>query len=180
MSRLIDDLRAYSRVTTRANAFAPVDLNAALADALEDLAVRVEQSGGRVEAGPLPTVTGDAGQLRQVFQNLIGNALKFHRPGVPPVVTVSAERADAGWAVRVADNGIGFEDKYAGRIFQVFQRLHGRDEYDGTGVGLAICRKIVDRHGGAITARGRPGEGATFVVALPARPPAAHPRPADP
>jgi PAS domain S-box-containing protein len=169
MGRLIDDLLAYSRVTTRAKAFAAVDLNAALAEALEDLAARVELSGGTVEAGPLPTVSGDAGQLRQVFQNLVGNALKFTRPGAPPVVRVSAERAADGWAVAVADNGIGFEDRFAGRIFQVFQRLHGRDEYEGTGVGLAVCKKIVDRHGGSIAAHGRPGEGATFVVTLPAR-----------
>jgi light-regulated signal transduction histidine kinase (bacteriophytochrome) len=114
--------------------------------------------------------------MRQLFQNLIGNALKFHRPGVPPVVTVAAERRGDGWEVTVADNGIGFEDRYAARIFQVFQRLHGRDEYDGTGVGLAICRKIVDRHGGTITAHGRPGEGAAFVVALPTHPPAPHPQ----
>jgi signal transduction histidine kinase len=109
--------------------------------------------------------------MRQLFQNLIGNALKFHRPDVPPVVRVTAERDEAGWTVTVADNGIGFEDRHAARIFQVFQRLHGRDEYEGTGVGLAICRKIVDRHGGTITARGRPGEGASFVVTLPAPPP---------
>ncbi|MBN9522011.1 PAS domain-containing protein [bacterium] len=167
MSRLIDDLLAYSRVTTRARAFVPVDLNATLADALEDLAARVDQSGATVTAGPLPTLPGDAGQLRQVLQNLVGNALKFHRPGVPPVVTVSAERVDAGWAITVADNGIGFEARHTGRIFQVFQRLHGRDEYEGTGVGLAVCKKIVARHGGTISAHGRPGEGATFVVTLP-------------
>jgi PAS domain S-box-containing protein len=180
MSRLIDDLLTYSRVTTHARPFARVDLAAAVREVVDDLELRAEKAGGRVEVGPLPEVEADPVQMRQLFQNLIGNALKFHRPDVPPVVAVSAEPDGDGWAVTVADNGIGFDDKYAGRIFQVFQRLHGRDEYDGTGVGLAICRKIVDRHGGAITARGRPGEGATFVVALPARPPAAHPRPADP
>lgn len=169
MSRLIDDLLAYSRVTTRAKVFAAVDLNTALVEALEDLAARVEQSGGTVEADPLPFVTGDAGQLRQLFQNLVGNALKFTRPGVPPVVRVTAARTAAGWELTVSDNGIGFEDRFAGRIFQVFQRLHGRDEYEGTGVGLAVCKKIVDRHGGTIVAHGRPGEGAVFVVKLPAR-----------
>ncbi|HYH64186.1 MAG TPA: PAS domain-containing protein [Urbifossiella sp.] len=167
MGRLIDDLLAYSRVTTRAKAFAAVDLNAALAEALDDLAARVELSGGTVDAGTLPTVTGDAGQLRQVFQNLVGNALKFTRPGVPPAVRVSAAHTAAGWAITVDDNGIGFDDRYAGRIFQVFQRLHGRGEYEGTGVGLAVCKKIVDRHGGTIAAHGRPGDGATFVVTLP-------------
>ena len=179
MSRLIDDLLSFSRVTTHARPFARVDLGATVQEVVDDLELRTEKTGGRVEVGPLPEVEADPVQMRQLFQNLIGNALKFHRPDVPPVVTVSAEPDGDGWAVTVADNGIGFDDKYAGRIFQVFQRLHGRDEYDGTGVGLAICRKIVDRHGGAITARGRPGEGATFVVALPARPPAAHSRPAD-
>ena len=167
MGRLIDDLLGYSRVTTRAKAFAAVDLNAALADALEDLAARVELTGGTVDAGHLPVVSGDAGQLRQVFQNLVGNALKFHRPDVPPLVRVSAERTAAGWAITVADNGIGFEDRHAARIFQVFQRLHGRDEFEGTGVGLAVCKKIVERHGGSIVAHGRPGDGATFVVTLP-------------
>jgi PAS domain S-box-containing protein len=168
MSKLIDDLLAYSRVTSRAKAFAAVDLNAALADVLEDLAVRVEQSGAAVTTGPMPTLPADASQMRQLFQNLIGNALKFHREGVPPEVSVTAARAEAGWAITVADNGIGFENRHAGRIFQVFQRLHGRDEYEGTGVGLAVCKKIVERHGGTITAAGRPGEGATFVVTLPA------------
>ncbi len=177
MSRLIDDLLSYSRVTTHARPFAHVDLAATVRDVVEDLELRATRAGGRVEVGPLPAVEADPVQMRQLFQNLVGNALKFHRPGVPPVVRVTAEPAGDGWALSVADNGIGFEDRYAGRIFQVFQRLHGRDEYDGTGVGLAICRKIVDRHGGTIAAYGRPGEGATFVVTLPARSaaPPAHP-----
>jgi len=115
--------------------------------------------------------------MRQLFQNLLGNALKFHRPGVPPVVRVRGELVPGGDApltcrVTVQDNGIGFDPKYRDRIFDVFQRLHGRDEYEGTGVGLAICRKIVERHGGTITAHSAPGEGATFVVTLPVR----HPR----
>jgi signal transduction histidine kinase len=121
--------------------------------------------------------------MRQLFQNLIGNALKFHRPGVPPVVRVAAAGLEPGggngdgvagprYQVTIADNGIGFEEEYLDRIFQLFQRLHGRAEYEGTGMGLAICRKIVERHGGQITARSSPGQGATFVVTLPAR----HPR----
>jgi light-regulated signal transduction histidine kinase (bacteriophytochrome) len=172
MSRLIDDLLSFSRVTTHARPFSRVDLAATARDVIEDLELQAAQAGGRVEVGPLPEVEADPVQMRQLFQNLVGNALKFRRPGVPPVGRVAAAPAPDGWVVTVADNGIGFEDRHAARIFQVFQRLHGRDEYDGTGVGLAICRKIVDRHGGTITARGRPGEGATFVVALPARPPA--------
>ena len=168
MSRLIDDLLSYSRVTTHAKPFTQVNLAETVRDVVDDLELRAEKVGGRVEVGDLPRVEGDAIQLRQLFQNLIGNALKFHRPGVPPIVRVTAERVADGWVLSVADNGIGFEERHAGRIFQVFQRLHGRDEYEGTGVGLAICRKIVDRHGGTITADGRPGVGATFVVTLPA------------
>ena len=202
MSRLIDDLLAFSRVTTHARPFARTDLNATLADVVDDLEVRITKTGAVVDVGPLPVIDADPSQVRQLFQNLIGNALKFVRPGVAPVVRVRAEVADeAGLTglpvetcrVSVEDNGIGFDEKYLGRIFQVFQRLHGREEYDGTGVGLAICRKIVDRHGGAITARSRAGEGATFVVSLPVRqgagatagtPPIPHPRarpgPSDP
>jgi PAS domain S-box-containing protein len=180
MRRLIDDLLTFSRVTTQARPFEPIDLNAVLRDVVSDLDLRIEKSRGRVEVGPLPTIDADPFQIRQLFQNLITNALKFHRPGVPPVVTVRGELvAESGpdgpnpltCRVSVRDNGIGFDEKYLGRIFQVFQRLHGRDEYEGTGVGLAICRKIAERHGGSITATSREGEGATFVVTLPARQP---------
>jgi PAS domain S-box-containing protein len=171
MSRLIDDLLSYSRVTTHAKPFARVNLAATAEEVVDDLELRISKVGGRVEVGELPVVDGDPIQMRQLFQNLIGNALKFHRPDVPPVVRVTAARDETGWTISVADNGIGFEVRHAARIFQVFQRLHGRDEFEGTGVGLAICRKIVDRHGGTIVARGRPGEGATFVVTLPAPPP---------
>lgn len=168
MSRLIDDLLSFSRVSTHTKPFTRVSLATTVEEVVDDLELRAEKVGGRIEVGELPEVDGDPIQMRQLFQNLIGNALKFHRPDVPPVVRVSAERGADGWVLAVADNGIGFEERHAGRIFQVFQRLHGRDEYEGTGVGLAICRKIVDRHGGTITAHGRPGEGATFVVTLPA------------
>jgi signal transduction histidine kinase len=107
--------------------------------------------------------------MRQLFQNLIGNALKFRRPEVPPVITIDSKRIGSFWQISVRDNGIGFEETYRERIFEMFQRLHGRNEYEGTGMGLAICRKIVERHLGSITARSRPGEGATFIVNLPAR-----------
>jgi signal transduction histidine kinase len=105
--------------------------------------------------------------MRQLFQNLIGNALKFHKKDQPPVVTVSSHETVDGYRIEVSDNGIGFEEKYLDRIFAVFQRLQGRDEYEGTGIGLAVCRKIVERHGGQITARSQPGEGTTFIVSLP-------------
>ena len=123
----------------------------------------------------LPTVTADPMQMRQLFQNLIGNALKFHRPGVPPVIRIRGKRLpDAesrtlggGLQVTVDDNGIGFEEQHLDRIFAPFQRLHGRDAYPGTGMGLAICRRIAERHGGTITAASTPGQGSTFVVTLP-------------
>ena len=180
MRRLIDDLLTFSRVTTHRRPFVRVDLGKAVREVVSDLEVRIAQTGGAVEVGELPDLDGDFTQIRQLFQNLIANALKFHRPGVPPVVEITGElvdraptEPDAGGPVpmcrvSVRDNGIGFDEKYRDRIFDVFQRLHGRDEYEGTGVGLAICRKIVERHGGTITAHSRVGEGATFVVELPA------------
>ena len=169
MRTLINDLLTFSRVATRTDPFAPVDLGEAVRDALGNLEVRLSESGGKVVVGDLPTVPADATQMRQLFQNLIGNALKFQKPGVPPVVTVSATgpAGTGGVRVTVADNGIGFEPQYAERIFDVFQRLHGRGEYEGTGIGLAICRKIVERHGGTVTARGVPGDGAAFDIVLP-------------
>jgi two-component system sensor kinase FixL len=177
MRTLINDLLTYSRVTSKAQPFAPVDLNAVAREVVSDLEGRLQQTGGRVELGPLPVVEADPLQMRQLLQNLIGNGLKFHRPGEPPVVRVEGRllpdplaNGDGGAAlaeVTVCDNGIGFEEEYRERIFQVFQRLHGRQQYEGTGMGLAICRKIVERHGGRITAHGRPGKGATFIVTLP-------------
>ncbi len=175
MQTLIDDLLAYSRVAARGKPFAPVALDGVLAAVLEDLEARLESSAGRVEADPLPTPEADPTQLRQVFQNLLANALKFRSPDRPPVVHVSAEPlriGDApGWRLTFADNGIGFEDKYADRIFGPFQRLHGRQDYEGTGIGLAIVRRIVERHRGTIRAQGRPGEGATFILEMPERQP---------
>ncbi len=140
-----------------------------------DLEVRIEQVGGRVELGNLPTVDADPLQMRQLMQNLIGNALKYHRPEVPPVVQVSSKpvvgQSRDVCQILVEDNGIGFEEVYVDRIFTIFQRLHGRTEYEGTGVGLAVCRKIAERHGGTITARSTPGKGSSFMVTLPVRQP---------
>jgi PAS domain S-box-containing protein len=183
MRRLIDDLLTFSRVTTQKRPFVRLDLGRVAREVVSDLEVRIAQSGGTVAIGNMPAVEADPTQMRQLFQNLIVNAVKFHRPGVPPVVEVAGELVNHAPAdpdtdepvpvcrLSVRDNGIGFDEKYRDRIFDVFQRLHGRDEYEGTGVGLAICRKIAERHGGAITAHGRPGEGATFVVTLPVRQP---------
>ena len=175
MERLIKDLLAYSRVTTKAQPFQPVDLNQIAQDVLTDLETRIRQTGGTVEVKPLPTLEADPLQMRQLLQNLIGNALKFHRPDVPPVVTITSEPLAPAddeptspmCCLRVADNGIGFDEKYLDRIFTPFQRLHGKNEFEGTGMGLALCYKVVARHGGTITAESQPNVGSTFIIAIP-------------
>jgi PAS domain S-box-containing protein len=174
MQVLIDDLLAYSRVNSRGKPFGEVDLGQVVGSVLDDLEARLEASGGAVEVGTLPRIQADATQLRQMLQNLIANALKFRAPDRAPLVRIHAEQRQLegerpGWAVIIEDNGIGFEQKYAERIFGPFQRLHGRQEYEGTGIGLAIVRRIVERHRGTVEAEGRPGEGARFVVILPER-----------
>jgi PAS domain S-box-containing protein len=184
MQTLINDLLTFSRVTTKTRPFVEVNLDQVAREVLSDLEVRLEQVKGRVELVNLPTLEADPLQMRQLLQNLIGNALKFRRPDEPPIVSLSAEpvewttpssvlpaRPCAAYRIAVSDNGIGFDEKYLDRIFTVFQRLHGRDAYEGNGVGLAVCRRIAERHGGNITAESRPGHGATFYVTLPARQP---------
>jgi len=175
MQTLIDDLLAYSRVT-RGKPFAPVDLDRVLSGVIDDLESRLESSGGRIERSPLPTIEGDPTQLRQLLQNLLSNALKFRSADRAPVVTIRAAETvldgAPAWELRVGDNGIGFEAKYAEKIFGPFQRLHGRQDYDGTGIGLAIVRRIVERHRGTIRAQGRLGQGAEFILVLPERQPA--------
>lgn len=173
MRVLINDLLSYSRITTKAQPFMPVDLNHVLADVISDLEVRLEQSEGRIEKGQLPVIEADPTQMRQLLQNLIGNSLKFASPERKPVVKVEAELlkystlGQPASKITISDNGIGFEEKYLDRIFTIFQRLHGRNEYEGTGIGLAVCRKITDRHGGMLTATSRLGEGSSFVIILP-------------
>jgi signal transduction histidine kinase len=174
MQTLINDLLTYSRVTSKAKPFAPVDLHEIVTQVLSDLEIRIEQSHARIALDPLPVIDGDGTQMRQLFQNLIGNALKFHRPDVPPEVTIRCtacvadlEQGGAFVEISISDNGIGFDDKYREQIFVIFQRLHGRTDYEGTGIGLAVCKKIVDRHGGSVIASGIPGEGATFALRLP-------------
>jgi len=180
MRQLIDDLLTFSRVTTQSRAFIRLELTNIVREVISDLSVRIEQASGEVHIGELPAIDGDPTQMRQLFQNLIANALKFQKPGVPPVVEVRGELVVgsgidsmgapvADCRITVKDNGIGFDPKYLDRIFQVFQRLHGREEYEGTGVGLAICRKIAERHGGTISAESRVGDGAMFIVTIPAR-----------
>lgn len=170
MQLLIEDLLNFSRVSTRSHAFAAVDLNAVLREALADLETLVERTQARVEAGELPVIQADAMQMRQLFQNLLANAMKFHLAGRPPVVRVSAWREAKSCVIRVEDNGIGFDMQYLDRLFKPFQRLHSRQEYEGSGMGLAICRRIVERHAGTITATGGPGNGAIFLVTLPDHP----------
>ncbi|HEY1242933.1 MAG TPA: PAS domain S-box protein [Bryobacteraceae bacterium] len=165
---LINDLLAYSRVGTRGKPFARVDCESVLQDTLADLALAVEDSGGQVTHDPLPVVDADETQLGQVFRNLIGNALKFHGAEAPRV-HVSAGRAGGDWRFSVRDNGIGIDCQYSETIFAVFQRLHTTTEYPGTGIGLAIAKKIVDRHGGRIWVESEPGKGSTFYFTIPVR-----------
>ncbi len=201
MRTLIDDLLTFSRVTTKAAPFSQVDLTALVRQVVDDLESRLGDIPSRVIVDELPIIEADPGQMYQLFQNLIGNALKFHRPGIDPLVRIFAEVRplpgeedfvverqdgnddiqteeidDAGIVspaseqqciIFVEDNGIGFDEKYLDRIFTVFQRLHGKNEYEGTGIGLAVVRKIVERHGGSVTARSAVGEGTTFIVTLP-------------
>ncbi|MDO6572505.1 MULTISPECIES: sensor histidine kinase [unclassified Gilvimarinus] len=179
MSQLIDDLLSFSRVTTRQEPFKLVDLNEVVAGALEDLEFALEDSGAVVEVGELPEIYADASQLRQVMMNLLSNSIKFRRSGVNPSIAVTCEAVDLGdeyeqltgqwWRFTFVDNGIGFDEQYADKVFNLFQRLHGRDEYKGTGIGLALCRKIIERHGGTIVAISAPGKGATFQFDLPSK-----------
>jgi light-regulated signal transduction histidine kinase (bacteriophytochrome) len=168
MQVLINDLLAYSRLDTRGGNVVPTSSEAGLERALANLRLAIEESGAAVTHGPLPTVIADAVLLTQLFQNLVGNALKF-RGAEPARVHVSAERSDDNWLFAVRDNGIGIDPSYGERIFVIFQRLHGRTEYPGTGIGLAICKKIVERHGGRIWLDVASGPGATFRFTLPAR-----------
>lgn len=173
MSALIEDILAFSRVTTKAREFTKVDLNIVAKEVLEDLETRIDQTKATIELDNLPSIKADPMQMRQLLQNLIANALKFHKPNVPPVVKIKAVTEISQTTkikytkLSIEDNGVGFDEKYLDRIFAVFQRLHARDSYGGTGIGLAVCRKIVERHGGTITAISKPGEGAIFIATLP-------------
>ncbi len=196
MRNLIDDLLAFSRAIRSTEPFAPVDLGVVAKEILGDLEVLIEKGHARVEVGELPSIEADPMQMRQLLLNLVGNALKFQPAGGSPLVKISARilnsqpLADAGPAcaqagdaavalplagqyceLSIEDNGIGFDEKYTEKIFAVFQRLHGRNEYEGSGVGLAVCRRITDRHGGKILAKSQPGKGSTFIVSLPVRQP---------
>ena len=169
MQSLIKDLLAYSRITTKVRPFVATDLNVVVKEVLSDLETSLEQTKGRIYLDRLPTIEADPLQMRQLFQNLIGNALKFHQLEQAPLITISQQTADSQSMVKleIEDKGIGFDEKYLDRIFTPFQRLHGRSEYEGTGMGLAICRKIIERHGGWLTAKSSVNQGATFTIFLP-------------
>jgi PAS domain S-box-containing protein len=168
MRMLINDLLTYSRVSTHAKPFAPTDCSEILNHALSNLSVAIEESEATITFDDLPIVEADATQLTQVFQNLIGNAIKFHKPDVPPCIHISAERQEAAWRFSVRDNGIGIAPEHSKRIFLIFQRLHTRAEYPGTGIGLAVCKKIIERHGGRIWVTSKPGAESTFYFTVPA------------
>lgn len=165
MQALINDLLAYSRVSSRGKPFEPIDCEVVLDEALVNLQMATEESGAVIIRDPLPTVMADGTQLMQLFQNLIGNAIKFQNEKVPHI-HVSTERQGREWVFSVRDNGIGIDPQYYERIFAIFQRLHTREEYPGTGIGLAICRRIVERHGGRIWVESQSGEGSTFHFAI--------------
>lgn len=178
MQSLIDDLLTFARVTTRGTAMTPTSLRPIIENVLTDLEIAIEESGAVVEVGRMPTLPADPSQLGQLFQNLIGNAIKFKSDDVPPEIAIRARHIKKtslgtddppnGWYdITIVDNGIGFDEKYAAKIFAPFQRLHGRSEFEGTGVGLSVCRRIVERHQGSIAASSTIGDGATFTIRLP-------------
>lgn len=167
MQRMVNDLLVYSRVGTTGKPFVPVDSGAVLDQVLDDLKLKIEENDAVVTRGPLPAVLADASQLGQVFQNLIANAIKF-RSSRPPQVHIHALQAGGEWVFSVKDNGIGFDPEYAEKIFVIFKRLYPMEKYPGSGIGLTICKKIVERHGGRIWAESQPGKGAVFLFTLPA------------
>jgi two-component system, chemotaxis family, sensor kinase Cph1 len=179
MRTLINDLTEYARLDRHAQPLTPIDLNMKLKDVCADLGAIIEENQATVIADNLPVAMCDRSQMQQVFQNLISNAIKYRHPDRPPVITISVSTAPVAVApttcwpsmiLTIGDNGIGFDERHRERIFEPFQRLHSSDAYEGSGIGLAICRKIIHRHGGIITAAGRVGEGAVFTITLPLRP----------
>jgi PAS domain S-box-containing protein len=166
MQRLIQDLLIYSRVGTKANDLIHASSEEALEHAVLNLRGAIEDSGAQVTHDPLPTVLADDSQLIQLFQNLVGNAIKYQAPGIPRVHISAAKRTDQKWTFSVQDNGLGIDSQYFEKIFGMFQRLHKREEFAGTGIGLAICKKIVERHGSSISVESQPGQGTTFRFAL--------------
>lgn len=168
MQILIRDLLVYSRVDTQAQRFHQLPLRDVVDEARGQVADLIEETGAELTIGELPTVTGDRSQLIQMMQNLLNNALKYHGDA-PPKIHIGAERGDGEWTIAVRDEGIGIEERYLERVFDIFHRLHDQSVYQGTGIGLAVCRRVVTSHGGRIWAQSRPGEGSTFLFTLPTR-----------
>jgi light-regulated signal transduction histidine kinase (bacteriophytochrome) len=166
MRQLIDDLLAYSRLETTGKEFVPVNMNEVLESTIKVLMVPIQENKAEILVGPLPTVGADGSQMVQLMQNLVGNAIKF-RGSERPMVQITAKPGQRDWTFSVKDNGIGLNKEYADKIFQMFQRLHNQDQYPGTGVGLAIAKKIVERHGGRIWVESEEGKGATFFFTIP-------------
>lgn len=166
MREMIDALLKYSRVETRGDPFEPVDLESVVDSVLADYQVRIEETDADVTTTDLPAVLGDADQLRQVFGNLLSNALEYSGDG-PPSIRVFAERDGGHWVVAVEDDGVGIEPEHQDRVFEVFQRLHTQEEHGGTGIGLALAQRIVERHEGELWVESEPGEGSTFYCSLP-------------
>lgn len=178
MSRLIEDLLNFSRLS-QADIFELTDINKIISDILTDLELTITEKQAQITVDEIPPMEVAPGLIRQLFQNIISNALKFTQPQVPPQIRISAELVDTPFvnsfasnsgkycSISITDNGIGFDEKYASKIFTLFQRLNSRDEYEGTGIGLAIVKKIVDKHNGFVQAKSEPGKGATFTIVLP-------------
>jgi light-regulated signal transduction histidine kinase (bacteriophytochrome) len=169
MDTLVQDLLVYSRVTSQAREFDAIDLNEVVQMVLSDLEPHIREKEARVTAVELPHIEGDNNQLYQLFQNLVGNALKYSKPGQPPLIEIRGEIMAEHQTCRIviADNGVGFPSDSSDEIFKLFRRLHAKKDYQGSGIGLAICKKIIERHNGSILAHGVPGEGATFTITLP-------------
>ncbi len=167
LAAMIQDLLDYSRVSSRGSGFSPTNLNAAVRSAVDDLHKAIEQTKATITVHPLPGVFADPSQMSRLFLNLVGNAIKYSREGIPPIVEISSEKTGEFWTISVKDNGIGIEAVYFDRVFEVFQRLHSKDLYEGTGIGLAVCKRIVERHGGRIWIESTPGEGSVFRFTIP-------------
>lgn len=177
MSNLINDLLEFSRITTRGKEFADTDLNEVIGDILSDLEIAIKECDAKIDIDKLPIIQADKSQMHQLFLNILSNAVKFRCPDKTPHITISFQEQDtfsdiynehlAFNVISIKDNGIGFSQDYADKIFVPFQRLHGRSQYKGTGIGLSVCRRIIERHGGTITAQSKEGEGATFIITLP-------------
>ena len=168
MHDFINDLLVFSSLTTEVSPFAKFKLNNIIEDTLSDLETQISESRGTINVNTLPDIEVDPVQMRQLFQNLISNALKYRKENIAPVINIFSQGGDNGYVtIKIEDNGIGFDEKFKDKIFQLFQRLHGKNEYGGTGMGLAICKRIIEHHNGTLTVNSKPGVGTTFTINLP-------------